>query len=172
MIPIRFLFCVLFIIGGGYLLLPLSTFAYISDEDRIEGSISTGTWEEQSDDITFDISGALLTGHGSHGFHLHNIFLRNGGDEPIGITGMTAGWDPCDGEMMQQVQICGASGNGGDHFWTGSTCAGSSVEGEHLLGMSDSGNLHCWFDSDMSGKTIFLTFVFDDSSQKGVAVLV
>ena len=172
MIPIRLLFCVLLIAGGVLLILTPVSFAYISDEDIIEGSISTGTWGEQSDGLTIDITGALLTGHGSNGFHLHNIFLTNTGDKPKEITGMAVGWDPNNGEMLQLVHICSATANGGDHFWTGRTCAGSSVEGEHLLGMSDSGNVHCWFDSDMSGKTIFLTFIFDDGSQKGVAVLV
>lgn len=173
MIPIRFLFSILLIIGGGSLLLSSVTFAYISDEDRIDGSISTGTFWEQSDDITFDITGARLTGgHGSQGVHLHKIFLINGGDEPVGITGMIVGWDPCDGEMLQQVHICGAPGDGGDYFWTGTTGVGSSVKGEYLLSPSDPGNLHCWFDSDMSGKTISLTFIFDDGSQKGVSVLV
>ena len=172
MIPIRLLFSVLLIIGGVSLLLSSATFAYISDEDRIEGSISTGIWRELSDDITFDITGTLLTGHGSQGFHLHNIYLSNTGDVPVVITGVIVRWDPCDGEMLQQVHICGASGNGGEHFWTGTTGSGSSVEGEYELSPSGPGNVHCWFDTDMSGKTIFLTFVFDDGSQKGVSVLV
>lgn len=172
MIPIRFLFCILFIIGGGCFLLSSATFAYISDEDRIEGSISTGTFGGQSDDITFDVTGARLTGHGSHGFHLHNISLTNTGDKSVNLTGMIVGWDPHDGEMLQQVQICAASGNGGDHFWTGSTCSGSPVGGAYLLSSSSPGNVHCWFDSDMSGKTVFLTFIFDDGSKKGVSVLV
>jgi predicted ribosomally synthesized peptide with SipW-like signal peptide len=157
---------------GVCLLLSAPSYSYFTDTDMIEMNIATGTWAEQSTDVTFDISGALLTGHGSQGFHLHNIFLGNTGDVPVEITGVIVRWDPGDGEMLQQVHISGASGNGGDHFWTGMTGSGSFVEGEYVLSPSGPGNVHCWFDSDMSGKTISITFVFDDGSQKGVSVLI
>ena len=157
---------------GVCLIISAPSNSYFTDTDVMEMNIATGTWAEQSADVTFDISGALLTGHGSQGFHLHNIFLGNTGDVPVEITGVIVRWDPCDGEMLQQVHISGAPGNGGDHFWTGMTGSGSFVEGEYVLSPSGPGNVHCWFDTDMSGKTIYLTFVFDDGSQKGVSVLI
>lgn len=160
------------IVLGAYLLISASGYAYFTDTETVPMSVATGTWGEQSDDVTFDISGALLTGHGSQGFHLHDIVLNNTGDQPLVITGIIVGWDPDDGEMLEQVQICDATSLEADSFWSGTTGSGSYVEGVYVLGGTCSGNVHFWFDSDMSGKTITLTFIFDDGSQKGVSVLV
>lgn len=160
------------IVLGVCLFLSASSYSYFTDTDMIEMNVATGTWAEQSTDVTFDISGALLTGHGPQGFHFHNLFLSNTGNEPVEIIGVIVRWDPGDGEALQQVQICSAPVNGGDHFWTGTTGSGSMVEGMYVLSPSVPGNVHCWFNSDMSGKTIFLTFIFEDGSQRGVAVLV
>ena len=177
---------------GAYLLVSASSYSYFIDTDEISMSVTTGTWGEQSDDLTIDITGVLLTGHGSNGFHLHNIVLRNSGDKPVEITGIILRWNPENGEMLQRVWFCGdhMSGNenenedvgeddtfdrkrnAGKTFWEGNAACGASVGGFHCIGPAGQGNLHCWFDSDMSGKTIYLTFVFDDGSQKGVAVLV
>lgn len=183
------------VLMGMYLLICGSGYSYFIDCDTTRMTLSTSTWSEGSDDFIFDVTGAHISRDVSEEFHLNAIRIRNKGEKPVNITWLIVGWDPDMGEKFLSVRFncdthivddidddattvedneCAPDENMGADmvFWEGDAACVASVDGLHCLVSEVNENMDFCFDSDMSGKTIHLTLVFDDGSQKGVAVLV